>query len=61
MPTAGRLFGGRFPLLADLAEAETALLQWKRSSSPLGEARYAEYRDLVRDVAAQLEATLDRN
>lgn len=48
-------------LCTDLAEAEAALLRWERSSSPAREARSAEYRSLVRDLAAELEATLDRN
>jgi hypothetical protein len=48
-------------LCADLAEAEAALLRWERSSSPVKDARCAEYRDLARDLAAELEAMLDRN
>lgn len=48
-------------LCADLAEAEAALLRWARSSLPAKEARCAEYQSLVRDLAAELEATLDRN
>ena len=47
-------------LCADLAEAEAAALRWARSSSPVSGSRSAEYRDLVRDLAAELEATLDR-
>lgn len=48
-------------LCADLAEAEAALVRWLRSSLPVKEARCAEYRGLVRDLAAELEATLDRS
>jgi hypothetical protein len=48
-------------LCADLAAAEAAFVHWKRSSSPVREARCAEYRDLVRDLAAEIEATLDRS
>ena len=47
-------------LCEDLAEAEAALARWKGSSSPLGVARCAEYRDLVRELAAELMAELDR-
>ena len=48
-------------ICADLAEAEAAALRWARSSSPVSGSRSAEYRDLVRDLAAELEATLDRH
>jgi hypothetical protein len=48
-------------LCADLADAEAAASRWERSSSPLSGARSAEYRDLARDLAAELEATLDRH
>jgi hypothetical protein len=48
-------------LCEDLAAAQTALVHWERSSSPVREARYAEYRELVRDLVAELEATLNRN
>jgi len=48
-------------LCADLAEAEAAALRWARSSSPVSGPRSAEYRDLARDLAAELEATLDRH
>ena len=47
-------------LCVDLADAAAALERWERSESPLQEARCAEYRDLVRDLTAELEATLDR-
>ena len=48
-------------LCADLADAEAAALRWERSSLPVGGARGAEYRDLARDLAAELAATLDRH
>ena len=48
-------------LCEDFAAAQAALVHWERSSSPVREARCAEYRELVRDLAAEIEATLDRN
>ena len=48
-------------LCADLADAEAAVVHWERAPTPVREARCAEYRDLVRDLAAELEATLDRH
>jgi hypothetical protein len=48
-------------ICADLADAEAAALQWERSSSPVSQARSAEYRELVRDLALELEAALDRH
>jgi hypothetical protein len=48
-------------LCADLADAEAAAVRWEHSSSPVGEARSAEYRELARDLAAELAATLDRH
>jgi hypothetical protein len=48
-------------LCADLAEAEAALSRWERSDTPVREARCAEYRELVRDLVGEIEATLDRN
>jgi hypothetical protein len=48
-------------LCADLAEAEMALEHWRCSDTPVQEARCAEYRELVRDLAGEIEATLDRN
>jgi crotonobetainyl-CoA:carnitine CoA-transferase CaiB-like acyl-CoA transferase len=47
-------------LCEDLAEAQVALAQWEHSSSPVKEARCAEYRELVRDLAAELATELDR-
>jgi hypothetical protein len=47
-------------LCEDLAEADVALTRWEHSSSPAKEARCAEYRDLVRDLAVEVEAELDR-
>ncbi len=47
-------------LCEDLAEAQAALVRWERSTSPVGAARCAEYRILVRDLAAELAAELDR-
>jgi hypothetical protein len=51
---------GFLSLCEDLAEAEAALAQWEHSSSPVKEARCAEYRDLVQDLAVEIEAELDR-
>ena len=48
-------------LCADLAEACAAVARWESSSLPMKEARCAEYRDLARDLAAELEAALDDN
>ena len=48
-------------LCADLAEAEAALARWERSDTPVWEARCPEYRELVRDLVGEIEATLDRN
>ena len=48
-------------LCADLAEAEAALGRWARSDTPVREARCAEYRDLVRDLAVEVEAALNRH
>jgi hypothetical protein len=47
-------------LCTDLADAEAALVRWKGSDSPFREDRCAEYRDLVRDLAAEVAAALDR-
>jgi hypothetical protein len=48
-------------LCAGLAEVEAALLRWEPLSLPVKEARCAGYWDLVRDLAAELGATLDRS
>lgn len=48
-------------LCTDLAEAKAALQRWQQSSSPVVEARITEYRGLVNELAAELEATLDRH
>jgi len=52
---------GFLSLCEDLAEAQAALARWERSDVPVGTARCTEYRELVRDLVAELEATLDRN
>lgn len=49
-----------FSLCTDLAEAKAALLHWEQSSSPVKEARAVEYRSLLNELAAEVEATLDR-
>jgi hypothetical protein len=48
-------------LCADLADAEAAAVRWERSPLPVGATRSAEYRELARDLAAELAATLDRH
>jgi len=48
-------------LCTDLADAEAALMPWKGSDSAFREARCAEYRDLVRDLAVEIEAVLNRH
>jgi hypothetical protein len=48
-------------LCEDFAAAQAALVHWERSSSPVREARCAEYRELVRDLAVEIKAELDRN
>ena len=47
-------------LCEDFAAAQAALVYWERSSSSVREARCAEYRELVRDLAAEIEAELNR-
>ena len=48
-------------LCADLAEAEAAAVRWEHSLTAVSAARSAEYRELARDLAAELAATLDRH
>ena len=48
-------------LCEDLTEAQGALARWERSGSSVGAERCAEYRILVRDLAAELAAELDRH
>ncbi len=48
-------------LCEDFAAAQAALVHWERSSSPVREARCTEYRELVRDLAAELATELDRH
>ena len=48
-------------LCEDLTEAQAALARWERSTSLVGSARCDEYRILVRDLTAELEAELDRH
>ena len=48
-------------LCTDLADAEAALVRWKGSDSAFKETRCAEYRELVRDLAIEIEAILDRH
>ena len=47
-------------LCADLADAEAAAVRWEHSLSPVRGGRSAEYRELAKDLAAELKATLDR-
>ena len=47
-------------LCEDLAAAQAALAHWERSASAVREARCAEYRELVGDLVAELEAALNR-
>jgi hypothetical protein len=51
-----KIFGHSVPILA---EAESAAVRWEHSSFPAGGARNAEYRNLARDLAVELEAMLD--
>jgi hypothetical protein len=44
---------------ADLAQAEAALAGWQASTAAVREARCAEYRDLVEDLAREIEAGLE--
>ncbi len=46
-------------LCVDLADAEAALVGWQASTAAVHEARCAEYRDLVEDLAREIEAALE--
>jgi hypothetical protein len=48
-------------LCTDLADGEAAAVRWEHSSLPVSAERSAEYRELARDLAAELAATLDRH
>jgi hypothetical protein len=48
-------------LCEDFAAAQAALAHWQGSSATVREARCAEYRELVRDLAVEIEAELDRS
>jgi hypothetical protein len=45
-------------LCDDLAEAEAALAGWRASTAAVRDARCAEYRDLVEDLAREVGAAL---
>jgi hypothetical protein len=45
-------------LCVDLADAETALAGWQASTAAVREARCAEYRSLVEDLAREAEVVL---
>lgn len=47
-------------LCTDLGEAKAALQRWEKSSSPVKQARASEYRGLMTELAAEIEAILDR-
>ena len=46
-------------ICVDLADAEAALAGWQASTATVREARCAEYRDLVEDLAREVEAALE--
>jgi hypothetical protein len=48
-------------LCVDFADAEAAALRWDHSPLPVSAARSAEYRELVKDLAVEIAATLDRH
>jgi hypothetical protein len=45
-------------ICVDLADAEAALAGWQASTAAVREARCAEYRGLVEDLAREVEAAL---
>lgn len=45
-------------LCTDLFDAEEALVRWEQTASPLSAIRCVEYRDLIRDLVAEVEAAL---
>jgi hypothetical protein len=46
-------------LCVDLADAEAAAVKWEHSASPKRDQRRAEYLELARDLASEIEAALD--
>ena len=48
-------------LCADLADAEAAAVRWEQSGSGEKDIRCAEYRELARELAAELATMLDRH
>lgn len=55
-----RMDEGFQSLCEDFAAAQAALVYWERSSSSVREARCAEYRELVRELAVEIETELNR-
>lgn len=51
--------GEFYSLCVDLADAEAELERWEKLDHPLREQRSAEYRALVSDLAAEIDAALD--
>jgi len=47
-------------MCADYATAEDELRKWRSSSDPGRESRIAEYNELVVELAAEIDAALDR-
>ncbi|NTS32939.1 hypothetical protein SAMN05428967_3755 [Phyllobacterium sp. YR620] len=47
-------------LCADFADAEVELCRWEQSTEPKRNERYAEYLQLVDDLASEIGAALDR-
>jgi hypothetical protein len=48
-------------LCVDLADAEAAAVRWERSGARERHVRCAEYRELARELTAELAAALDRH